>query len=104
MQGATGPANAFEDHSGIAQVLNGGTFNPSEIETLGVEFSIANPGVDLKKYPVCYASHASADAVKEIMDAEGLSASDVVAVTCTVPPVVTSNLTCLLYTSDAADD
>ena len=58
-----------------------------------MEFSIADPGVDLKKYPVCYASHASADAVKEIMDAEGLSASDVVAVTCTVPPVVISNLT-----------
>ena len=93
IQGATGPANAFEDQSGIAQVLNGGTFDHGEIEKLGVEFSISAPGVDLKKYPVCYASHASADAVKDIMDAEGLSANDVIAVTCTVPPVVTSNLT-----------
>ena len=44
IQGVTGPANAFEDQLGIAQVLNGGTFDPGEIETLGVEFSISDPG------------------------------------------------------------
>ncbi len=93
MQGATGPANAFEDQSGIAQVLNDGVFNPAEVEALGMEFGICDPGVDLKKYPVCYASHASADAVKEIMEAEGLRAENVASITCTVPPVVASNLT-----------
>lgn len=93
LQGATGPANVFEDRSGFAQVLNDGEFDPVEIEKLGVEFGISDPGVDLKKYPVCYASHAAADAVKDIIDAEGLQADDVASITCTVPPVVTSNLT-----------
>ena len=93
MHGATAPANVFEDQSGIAQVLNGGVFNAKKIETLGAEYSISDPGVDIKKYPVCYASHAAADAVKEIMDADGLRASDVASLTCTVPPVVASNLT-----------
>jgi 2-methylcitrate dehydratase PrpD len=93
LQGATGPVNVFEDRSGFAQVLNDGVFDPIEIEKLGVEFGISNPGVDLKKYPVCYASHAAADAVKDIMQAEGLRADDVASITCTVPPVVASNLT-----------
>ena len=93
MQGATGPDSVFEDRSGIAQVLNGGVFDPREIATLGMGFSISNPGIDLKKYPVCYASHATADAVKEIMETDGLRASDVVSLSCTVPPVVASNLT-----------
>ena len=93
MQGATGPTTVFEDRSGIAQVLNSGAFDPREIKKLGVEFSISDPGVDLKKYPVCYASHAAADAVKEIMETEGLRASDIVSLSCTVPPIVASNLT-----------
>ena len=92
-QGATGPADVFEDRSGLAQVLNDGIFDPTEFETLGEEYSITDPGVDIKKYPVCYASHATADAVKEIMVADGLQARDIASLTCTVPPVVASNLT-----------
>ena len=92
-QGATGPADVFEDRSGLAQVLNDGIFDPTEFETLGEEYGITDPGVDIKKYPVCYASHATADAVKEIMIADGLQASDIASLTCTVPPVVASNLT-----------
>ncbi|WP_337659777.1 MmgE/PrpD family protein [Anderseniella sp. Alg231-50] len=92
-RGATGPINAFEDQSGIARVLNGAEFDPKAIEALGVEFGISQPGVDIKKYPVCYASHAAADATKEIMNSNGLTANDVAAVTCTVPPLVASNLT-----------
>ena len=92
-QGATGPANVFEDRSGLAQVLNDGIFDPTEFETLGEEYGITDPGVDIKKYPVCYSSHATADAVKEIMLADGLQARDIASLTCTVPPVVASNLT-----------
>mgnify|MGYP006097945267 FL=1 len=92
-QGATGPADVFEDRSGLAQVLNDGIFDPTEFETLGEEYGITDPGVDIKKYPVCYASHATADAVKEIMLADGLQARDIASLTCTVPPVVASNLT-----------
>ena len=61
IQGATGPANVFEDQSGIAQVLNGGVFDSGEIETLG---------------GLCCTNQ-----VKDVFP-----------------------LTCLLYTSDAADE
>ena len=92
-QGAIGPASVFEDRSGLAQVLNDGIFDPTEFEALGEDYGIINPGIDIKKYPVCYASHATADAVKEIMVADGLQANDIASLTCTVPPIVASNLT-----------
>ena len=92
-QGATGPVDVFEDQTGLGQVLNDGIFDPTELETLGEEYGIIDPGVDIKKYPVCYASHATADAVKEIMVADGLQARDIASLTCTVPLVVASNLT-----------
>ena len=92
-QGATGPVDVFEDQTGLGQVLNDGIFDPTELETLGEEYGIIDPGVDIKKYPVCYASHATADAVKEIMVANGLQARDITSLICTVPPVVASNLT-----------
>ena len=92
-QGATGPVDVFEDQSGLGQVLNDGIFDRTELEKLGEEYGIIQPGVDIKKYPVCYASHATADAVKEIMVANGLQARDITSLTCTVPPVVASNLT-----------
>ena len=92
-QGATGPVDVFEDQSGLGQVLNDGIFDRTELEKLGEEYGIIDPGVDIKKYPVCYASHATADAVKEIMVANGLQARDITSLTCTVPPVVASNLT-----------
>ena len=92
-KGATGPANVFEDRSGIAQVLNDGIFDATALDLLGEEYGIIDPGVDIKKYPVCYASHAASDAVKEIMDADGLQAGDVASLSCIIPPVVASNLT-----------
>ena len=92
-QGATGPVDVFEDQSGLGQVLNDGIFDGTQLEKLGEEYGIIDPGVDIKKYPVCYASHATADAVKEIMVADGLQARDIASLTCTVPPVVASNLT-----------
>ncbi len=92
-QGAIGPVGVFEDRSGLAQVLNDGIFDPTEFEALGEEYGIIDPGVDIKKYPVCYASHATADAVKEIMVADGLQANDIASLICTVPTIVASNLT-----------
>jgi len=92
-QGITGPINVFEDRLGLPQLLNDGIFHSNKLETLGTEYGLIDPGVDIKKYPVCYASHAAVDAVKEIVDVEGIHASDVAFVNCTVPPIVASNLT-----------
>lgn len=92
-RGATGPANVFQDSSGIAKVLNDDIFDATIIERLKTEFSLLNPGPDLKKYPVCYASHSCIDAVKEIVKNNLVNCGDVLSLTCLVPPIVASNLT-----------
>lgn len=93
MEGITGPANVFQDNDGIAEVLNDGFFDVRPFENLGTEYCIANPGIDLKKYPVCFASHSCIDAVKEICENNKFKSSDVASINCLVPPVVATNLT-----------
>ena len=39
----------------------------SLIKNIGDDFSLLDPGVDIKKYPVCYASHAAADGINDIL-------------------------------------
>ena len=91
LNGATGPLNVFEDLNGIKKVFNG------EVTSVkfpgGEEFSILEPGIDIKKYPVCYASHAAIDGVKELIDLNNIHSSNIKKIICTVPPVVASNLT-----------
>ena len=51
-------------------VINDKDFNYDYIERIGKDFSIINPGVDIKKYPVCYASHAAVDGINSILKSE----------------------------------
>jgi len=91
--GATAPAGAFEDSSGFLKVMNDAILDARPIETIGREYSLEDPGVDIKRFPICYAGHAAAEAAEEIIGANALSAGDVQRVVCTVPPLVASNLT-----------
>ncbi len=93
MKGATGPLDVFEDQNGIVSVLNDMIFDETAINNLGKNFNLLHPGIDIKKYPVCYASHSAADATKQIMISNNLHAKNVASIICTVPSVVASNLT-----------
>ena len=66
-KGATGPNDVFEDRNGILKILNDNKFNYEFIKNIGDDFSLLDPGVDIKKYPVCYASHAAADGINSIL-------------------------------------
>lgn len=93
MKGLTGPLDVFEDKQGIISILNDNAFEHSYVSDIGKEFSLLNPGVDIKKYPVCYASHAAADAVKSIIESKNITIENVDKIICTVPPIIASNLT-----------
>lgn len=93
LNGATGPLNVFEDFNGITKVLNGDKFERKYIDMIGKEYCILKPGMDIKKYPVCYASHAAIDGVKELIDLNNINSFNIKKIICTVPPVVASNLT-----------
>jgi len=91
--GATGPFNVFEDVNGLTKVLNDNKFDPTKIDNIGKDFSMIEPGLDIKKYPVCYASHSAIDGVKDILEDNNINPAMIKKIICTVPPVVASNLT-----------
>ena len=91
--GATGPKDVFEDKNGIISILNEDNFEHKHIQKIGMEFSILNPGVDIKKYPVCYASHSAVDGVDSILNSENLNIENISKIICFVPPIIESNLT-----------
>ena len=57
----------FEDQNGLKSILNDKNFNNQAIKNIGTKFSLLDPGVDIKKYPVCYASHSASDGIKFIL-------------------------------------
>ena len=93
MKGSIGPLDVFEDRNGIISILNNKAFEHSYINNIGKEFGLLNPGVDIKKYPVCYASHAAADGVKSIIVSKQIAIENIDKIICTVPPIIASNLT-----------
>ncbi|MED5531004.1 MAG: MmgE/PrpD family protein, partial [Pseudomonadota bacterium] len=93
MKGSKGPLDVFEDRNGIISILNEKAFEHTYIDNIGKEFGLLNPGVDIKKYPVCYASHAAADGVKSIIESKNIAIENIDKIICTVPPIIASNLT-----------
>ncbi len=92
-KGATGPNDVFEDRNGLLKILNDNKFNYELIKNIGDDFSLLHPGVDIKKYPVCYASHAAADGINSILKSKKIKIREISQVICTVPPIIASNLT-----------
>lgn len=89
-EGSRGPLDLVEHPNGMAQMFNDGLL--TALPTLGKEWGLLDPGVDLKRVPLCLSSHAAIDALREIQTAEGLAAQDIAEIVCDVPPVVIQNL------------
>ncbi|RYF63442.1 MAG: FAD-dependent oxidoreductase, partial [Comamonadaceae bacterium] len=51
-----------------------------------------DPGVDIKRIPVCLSSHAAVDAVAHLVATHGLDVSAIESIDCDVPPIVRKNL------------
>ena len=93
MKGGTGPTDVFEDRNGILSVINDKNFDDSYIKDIGIDFGMTNPGIDIKKYPVCYASHSAADGIKSIIRSNNILIENIDSIICKVPPIIASNLT-----------
>jgi 2-methylcitrate dehydratase PrpD len=90
--GVTGPWNAFEDSRGFAALFNGGIFDADAFEMLGSGWRILDPGIDIKRVPVCLSAHAALDAVMDLMAEHRIAAEEIGRVVCDVGPIVTANL------------
>ena len=90
--GMCGPARVFEHPLGTIAAQNDGAFDQRRLAWLGRDWSLATPGIAFKRYPVCSAAQAAAQATIELLEAMHASAHDVEAITCAVPPLVTLSL------------
>lgn len=91
-RGLSGPADALENHRGIARLFNDGLFLPEAFDMLGRTWRLLDPGIDVKRIPVCLSSHAAVDGLREILAENRLALADVEAVACDVTPIVAANL------------
>ena len=84
-RGTTGPSTVLEGRFGVYAAFVG---NPQhgldrQLADLGARWE--TPNIAFKPYPVCHFSHASIDAVRSLVEENGLRADDVSAVVATVP-------------------
>lgn len=91
-QGASGPSDAAEHPRGFAALFNGGVFEADMFGTLGANWQLLDPGIDVKRIPVCLSSHAAVDAVDDLVRRHGVRPEEIVRIVCDVPPVVIANL------------
>ena len=55
-------------------------------DTLGTPYDVVSPGMNVKRYPCCYATHRAADAVLDLVREHELRAADVASADVVVPP------------------
>ncbi len=90
--GATGPAGIFEDGRGFAKLFNDGVFDASQLDQMGRVYSLIEPGIFIKPYPSCTATHAALEAMSILMETHNLGPDDIARVTCFVPKMVDVSL------------
>ena len=79
MLGMTSAPDVFEHQAGYLTALSkaGRVDRARPADTLGKTLRILETGLSIKRYPVCYSSHRTIDAVIKIVEAENLQASDI---------------------------
>ena len=76
--GMTASANALEHGRGfLSAVSQDGDFDGKSPTKIGVEWRIGIEGVSIKKFPTCYCTHRSIDAMLDLARKHDLEAADV---------------------------
>ena len=86
------PLNALEGPNGMAELIKRGTLDLKAFEKLGNSWSLIEPGVYLKPFPACSASHAAAEAMMQLLTEQNLSHSDILRVDVEAPKIVIDSL------------
>lgn len=87
--GFTADRRALEGHGGWFQTLQGAKIpTPRELNSaLGQPWDIEEPGIVLKRYPSCGATHCALDAIVELQAAPEFRLEEVSSVRCAVHPL-----------------
>jgi 2-methylcitrate dehydratase PrpD len=84
-RGFTADSAALEGESGLLRAASGGArLNSRALSRLGDPWEIVSPGIGVKLYPCCYATHRAIDGALEIVASGGLRRSDIERIKVTV--------------------
>jgi 2-methylcitrate dehydratase PrpD len=93
--GVTAAHDALEHRNGLFAAFGSARSSASAtLDALGAPLAIIEPGMSLKRYACCYASHRPMQALLEARRALSLTADNVEQVTCTLAP---GSLRALIY-------
>ena len=90
--GSTGPAGIVEHPRGLAAMFNAGVLEEGTLQGLGCDWSLLDPGVDIKRIAVCLSAHAAVDALRELLQDPAISPDTIERIVCDAPPIVVENL------------
>lgn len=90
--GISAPLDALEGVNGMAHLVKRGPLDLAALDALGETWSIIEPGVHLKPYPACSASHAAAEATGELLAKHDLGPGDIAAIDVDAPQIVINSL------------
>ena len=86
-RGMTGDTTILEAPLGYFAIFAYGEAGPAGLAaSLGNPYDVVSPGMNVKRYPCCYATHRAADAVLDLVREYELRAGDVESAEVTVPP------------------
>lgn len=90
--GLTGPERAFEDPHGFLALLGDADAAPAVAGTLGQRWRLTDPGLLVKRYPICSAAHAAVEQTAALCQQAGAGADRIAAIECHVPTLVDISL------------
>jgi len=86
--GLTGPNKAFEGRNGFLSLFNDVQHSTETDLQLGDKWRLTDPGILFKSFPVCSAAQAGAELVAKLLERHQIKPSEIVEVSCEVPPLV----------------
>lgn len=85
-RGFTAETNILDDRFGFFQLYGGGVMASAEmlLEGLGENYCIVKPGIGMKLYPSCAATHPAIDATIQLTTEHAIDSKRIVSITCGV--------------------
>ena len=90
--GLTGPSANFHSETGFLHLLNNDVADIKEVESLGQRWRLSDPGLLVKRYPVCSAAHAAIDEIARLTFETGLAPENIESINIDIPKLVRISL------------
>jgi 2-methylcitrate dehydratase PrpD len=86
------PMNAFEDRRGLLKLMNEGRQDEAGLAELGKRWRLLEPGIAIKRAPVCSATQAAIEVTQNLIAEHKLEPSEIKSVFCEVAHLVKISL------------